>query len=209
MQISDKLLLERIRQGDSEAWTQLVARYQGRLLASARRRLRDPNLAQDVVQETLLALHQAAPHLQHSWDLQTFLFSVLRNKIIDQLRKQGRHPLQQWADDPQLASVASGGAGPSTWFRHQERRDLEARTLAEVLQQLVSEWKGHGDYERLKVVELMFVKGWPNRQVAAFLKIDPQRVANIRFAVLERIRSLLRKRQLSPDVFPELQSADT
>lgn len=206
MQLSDQLLLERIRQGDAQAWTQLVERYQGRLLAAARRRLRDPTLAQDVVQETFLALHNALAHLPPSWDLQTFLFSVLRNKIIDQLRKQGRHPWQQWPEDPQLSQVTSPGVGPSTYYRHHERQELEARTLAEVLRELVHDWKTRGDYQRLMVVELLFVKGWANRQVAAFLGLDPQRVANIRFAVIERVRQLLQKRQLNPDIFPELQA---
>lgn len=203
MQSSEQWLLDRIRQGDAEAWRQLVERYQGRLLAAARRRLRDETLAQDVVQETFLALYNTAPRLPDSWDLQAFLFSVLRNKVVDQLRRQGRHPLQQWPDDPHLSGITYCGAGPSTNCRNYERQQLEAQTLAEVLSELVREWKQHGDYERLQVVELLFVKGWPNRQVAVFLGIEPQRVANIRFAVVERLRQLLRKRSLNPDVFPE------
>ena len=203
--LSDRWLLERIRSGDAQAWSQLVARYEGRLLACARRRLRDAEEARDVVQETFLALHNAALHLSQSWDLQTFLFSVLRNKIIDRLRKSGRHPLQQLQEENPGWNLASNRSGPSTQFRSQERRELESRALADALAQLVGEWKRRGEYEKLKVMELLLVKGWPNRQVAACLHIEPQRVANIRFAALERLRELLRQRQLNPDVFPELQ----
>ncbi|GBD36314.1 ECF RNA polymerase sigma-E factor [bacterium HR36] len=206
MQLSDELLLQRIREGDATSWEELVARYQGRLVAAARRRLRDQSLAHDVVQETFLALHKAASHLPATWDLQTFLFSVLRNKIVDVLRKQGRHPVHHWPEDPHFSAVAYAGAGPSTCCRRQERQELEAQTLAEVLRELVTEWKQRGDYERLQVIELLFVKGWPNRQVAAFLGLAPQRVANLRFAVVERLRQLLQKRALNPDVFPELQT---
>lgn len=205
MQFSDRWLLEQIRRGDTEAWAQLLARYEGRLLACARRRLRDPEASRDVVQETFLALHHAAPHLSASWDLQTFLFSVLRNKVIDLLRKQGRHPLQQLQEEMSEWNLSAGSSGPSTHLRSQERREMEARALADALAELVTDWKHRGEYEKLKVLELLLVKGWRNRQVADALGIAPQRVANIRFAALTRLQQLLRHRQLNPDVFPELQ----
>ena len=43
------------------------------------------------------------------------------------------------------------------------------------------------DYMRLKVLELLWVKGWCNRDVAAHLGISEQQVANIRFATVKKL----------------------
>ena len=42
---SDRLLIQNIRRGDKGAWEQLIARYEGRLLAFARQRLHDKSLS--------------------------------------------------------------------------------------------------------------------------------------------------------------------
>jgi RNA polymerase sigma-70 factor (ECF subfamily) len=51
------------------------------------------------------------------------------------------------------------------------------------------------------------VKGWQNRDVAAFLHISEQQVANYRFAAVKKLSELIRDAGLSADVFPELQHA--
>ena len=59
---------------------------------------------------------------------------------------------------------------------------------------------------RLKVLELLWVKGWANRDVAAFLHISEQQVANYRFAATKKLSEMVRAAGLSADVFPELQA---
>ena len=50
----------------------------------------------------------------------------------------------------------------------------------------------------------MLVKGWANKDVAAFLGVSEQQVANIRFAAVKKIGEHVRDAGLSADVFPEL-----
>ena len=61
---------------------------------------------------------------------------------------------------------------------------------------------------RLKVLELLWVKGWANRDVAAFLDVSEQQVANYRFAAVKKLTELIRDAGLSADVFPELQEGE-
>ena len=53
---ADQYLIDRIRDGSESAWRQLIARYEGRLLAFAR--VQTPSLAdaEDLVQETFVGL---------------------------------------------------------------------------------------------------------------------------------------------------------
>jgi RNA polymerase sigma-70 factor, ECF subfamily len=60
---------------------------------------------------------------------------------------------------------------------------------------------------RLKVMELLWVKGWANRDVAAFLQISEQQVANYRFAAVKKLSEHVRAAGLPGDVFPELKEA--
>ena len=63
------------------------------------------------------------------------------------------------------------------------------------------------DFVRVKVLEMLWVKGWANRDVATFLKISEQQVANFRFAAVKKLSEHVRGAGLSADVFPELQDA--
>ena len=66
-------------------------------------------------------------------------------------------------------------------------------------------WMQKGDYQRVQVLELLFVKGWANRDVAARLGVSEQQVANYRFAAMRKLGDLVREAGLPGDVFPELQ----
>ena len=57
------------------------------------------------------------------------------------------------------------------------------------------------------MLELLFVKGWANREVAAFLKIGEQQVANYRFAAVRKLTESIREAGLPADVFPELHQS--
>ena len=53
-------------------------------------------------------------------------------------------------------------------------------------------------------MELLFVVGLGNKQVASKLDITEQQVANFKFDFLERLRKIVRGSRLSEDIFPEL-----
>src|SRR5207302_9964834 len=121
----DRLLIQQIRQGDPRAWENLIARYEGRLLAFVQRRLRDRAASEDVVQETFIGFLNSLPHFDDRRELQTYLFTIASHKLTDHLRRTGRHPLhavsesagdllhQQFDLHPAASSLA----------RSQERRE--------------------------------------------------------------------------------------
>jgi RNA polymerase sigma-70 factor (ECF subfamily) len=60
------------------------------LVRFAALQLRDPSLAEDVVQETLMAAMQAVEQFQGRSSLKTWVFSILKRKVIDAMRKGRR-----------------------------------------------------------------------------------------------------------------------
>ncbi|MFO0925620.1 MAG: sigma-70 family RNA polymerase sigma factor [Gemmataceae bacterium] len=204
---SDRLLIAQIRQGDDRAWETLIARYEGRLQAYVHRRLRDRAASEDVVQETFLGFLNSLPNFDDRRELQTYLFTIASHKLTDHLRKAGRHPLRAGADGSEnvLDRECDHQPTASSRVRSDERLELERQALSRCLGQLVRTWQDKGDFVRLKVMELLWVKGMPNWEVAATLGVSEQQVANYRFAAVKKLTELIRTAGLSPDVFPELQ----
>jgi RNA polymerase sigma-70 factor, ECF subfamily len=204
---SDRLLVQQIRQGDARAWEMLIARYEGRLLAFVQRRLRDRAASEDVVQETFIGFLNSLPNYDESRELQTYLFTIASYKLTDHLRRTGRHPMQHVSDggNDVLHQKIDSHKGASSVARSRERRDLESEALARSLTTLLDQWRQLGEYVRIKVLELLLVKGWANRDVAKFLKITEQQVANIRFAAVKKLGDHVKSAGVPNDTFPELQ----
>ena len=207
---SDRLLISQIRQGVSRAWETLIARYEGRLLAFVTRRLRDRSAGEDVVQETFVGFLNSLPNFDERRELQTYLFTIASHKLTDHLRKVGRHPLKSASDGAEeyLEQLFDHNPTASSCARGDERLEIERVALTRCLGQILRGWRDKGDFTRLKVMELLWVKGWANRDVAAFLAITEQQVANYRFASVKKLAQLIRGAGLSPDVFPELQGQE-
>ena len=70
------------------------------LLRTARRRLRNPDWAEDAVSETVLAALQKRPDFSAPARMRAWLFGILRHKVVDQLRQHlGDHSTVSLCDD--------------------------------------------------------------------------------------------------------------
>jgi RNA polymerase sigma-70 factor, ECF subfamily len=199
---AEVLLVRQVRAGDASAWRQLIERYEGRLLAFVESRLRDRAASEDVVQETFVGFLTSMPHYDEKRDMEAYLFSIAAHKLTDHLRKQGRRPIDQFGSDDHgrpLDEVPGGGRPASSIARSDERRKAEERMLAESLGQLVREWLARGDYDRLRCLELLIVKGWANKDVAKFLGLTEQAVASYKFQTVSRLKEMARRGGLSLD----------
>ncbi|MEO2091442.1 MAG: sigma-70 family RNA polymerase sigma factor [Gemmataceae bacterium] len=209
---SDRLLVQLIRGGgqrSESAWEELVGRYEGRLRAYVRRRLRDHAASDDVVQETFIGFLNSLTNYDDRRDLQTWLFTIASHKVTDQMRKSGRRPYQTGSesDEEQMGRAADEKQrAASSIARSQERVDLEVDAVSRALKEIVRGFQEKGEYARIQVLELLFVKGWPNWQVAEYLSVSEQQVANYRFAAVKKLTEAMRAAGLPDDVFPELKA---
>ena len=208
---SDRLLVQRIRANDQKAWQEIDRRYRGRLTAYVRRRLKDHASVEDVVQETFIGFANSLANYDDRRDLQTWLFTIAAHKVTDQLRRMGRRPATaggEGGDEDVLVQAHDERQRPaSSLARSAERREKEEESLGLALRELVRELQTKGEYAKLMALELMYVKGWRNQDVASRLKMSEQDVANLRFQAKKRLRDRLTAAKLSPDIFPELQGS--
>jgi len=208
---SDILLVSRVRQGEGDAWSQLIARFQGRLLAFVESRIGNRTAAEDVVQETFIGFLTSLPNFDESRPLEGYLFSIASYKLTDFLRRRGRRPalpLSVGTSTNQSEWQIAGPARPaSSIVRSGERRGLEEKALAATMSQLADRYKEREEWHKLQCVELLFVRGMGNKKVAEQLGLSQQDVANIKFDFLTRMRKSVGRLGLPEDVFPELQES--
>lgn len=177
----DVSLLGPVRRGDPRAWEQLIARFEGRLLAYVRSRLRDEAAAEDVVQDAFLGFLVALPNYDESTPLESFLFAITAHKLTDALRRTGRRPslsLIAGTESKPGNEPAGRNRKASSIARSREDRIGEKKVLSDCLRGLIQTWFSRGEFERLQCVELLFVLGWSNKDAALKLGLSEQAVAN-------------------------------
>ncbi|MFO7901976.1 MAG: RNA polymerase sigma factor [Planctomycetota bacterium] len=203
----NNLLIQRIREGDSDAWRDLISRYEGRLLAFVESRIGRRGASEDVVQDAFIGFLNSLPNYDGRRPLESYLFSICAYKLTDYLRREGRRPsipLSATADSSGHWQVPGGARAASSIARSGERHGIEERAIVAALREQVARWQQRGDWTKLKCIELLFVRGWANKDVAERLKITEQQVANYKFDFVARLQSMVRRQGLSEDIFPEL-----
>ena len=190
---SDRWLVDRVRQGDAAAWSDCIARYEGRLLAFVDSRLRNRATSEDVVQETFLGFLTSLPNYDPRTPLESFLFSIAAHKLTDVLRREGRRPALPLMGNDSDSGPAGRARVASSLARSHERRDREEVVLRDALQGLIAQWVSRSEFERLKCAELLFVRGWANKDVAVSLGISEQAVANHKQAVVTKLKDAARR----------------
>lgn len=86
----DRALVERHQAGDDDAFGELYARHQVRLIRYCRRLVQDPHLAEDLAQEAFLRAYRAVDRLSGPRRFYPWLTVIARRLVIDRLRQGTR-----------------------------------------------------------------------------------------------------------------------
>ncbi|HJN31058.1 MAG TPA: sigma-70 family RNA polymerase sigma factor, partial [Candidatus Latescibacteria bacterium] len=87
-QMSEQVLVDRIRAGDSAAFDEVVRRHHERLIQFVCRVVNDPDDAADVAQETFIKAHRRFGEFQGHAGLFTWLYRIAYNESISLLRRR-------------------------------------------------------------------------------------------------------------------------
>jgi RNA polymerase sigma-70 factor (ECF subfamily) len=196
---SDVELVERLRDGDEAAFARLIDAYSAPLLRLAVTFVQSPSVAEEVVQETWMAVVTGIGRFEGRSSVKTWLFKILTNKAKTRaLRERRTIPFSEFdsddGDEPAVDPARFLPASHSQWPHHwatppqpwsmgPEGTALDRETLA-VLRGALE------DLPRAQrvVVALRDIHGWPSTEVCAALDVSE---ANQR-VLLHRGRSRLR-----------------
>ena len=86
----DEVLVDRLRAGDEAAFVELVRRYQPRLLRVAESTVGRGSVAQEVTQDTWLAVFKGIDRFEGRSSFKSWLFSILLNRARSAARREDR-----------------------------------------------------------------------------------------------------------------------
>ena len=133
IKLSDSELLSRFRDGDEDAFREIVSRYKNSLYAFLRQFLNRHDLVEDVFQETFLQLFASRDSFDTNRPLRPWLFTIAANKAKDALRKWQRTSAvsigtiadsQELSFDDMLNTVTSDNTLP---YEELQRNETAAR----------------------------------------------------------------------------------
>lgn len=108
MENNDTQLVQAAQSGDKRAFAQLVEKYENRVYNLARKMMRDPQDAEDVLQETFISVYKHLGDFQGDASFSTWLYRIATNASLMKLR--GRKPPLLSLDEP-VATDDDGALG--------------------------------------------------------------------------------------------------
>ncbi len=105
----DQALVERVQQGDKQAFGLLVSKYQRKLVRLVSRLVRDPAEVEDVVQEAFIKAYRALPGFRGESAFYTWLYRIGINAAKNYLVTRGRRPPTTTEFDTEEAEIFDEG----------------------------------------------------------------------------------------------------
>ena len=90
----DAALMLRVKQGDREAFEELVEKYKQPVMNLVYRTLPDATEAEDLAQHVFLQVYKSAHRYEVSAKFTTWLFTIARNLCLNEIRRRSRHPAE-------------------------------------------------------------------------------------------------------------------
>jgi RNA polymerase sigma factor (sigma-70 family) len=206
---AEQYFLDKIRGGDQQAWSEFVGRYRGRLLRFARAKLPQRADAEDVVQEAFIAFVRSMDRFRGDCDLETYLFSLIRRKIIDSYRRadarrvcliQDTHDIDPDESRTDAMDQVQSPVQTASWYaRADEQYDTQKDALAEALEDLVNNFKRSLRFRDLQIIELLLYCQLPNKRVAETMSVTEQTVALVKHRSLKQVRERVSRRHVAAE----------
>lgn len=92
VEISDKQLVEKVKQGNKQAFDMLVIKYQHKVLSIVGRYVADSSEAQDVAQEAFIKAYRAIKNFRGDSAFYTWIYRIAINTAKNYLVSRGRRP---------------------------------------------------------------------------------------------------------------------
>lgn len=179
----EHLLIQQAREGDLEAFTKLVSKYQNDLFSLVLRILGREDDAWDTVQETFVHLIDHLKNFEGRSTFKTYLFRIGTNLSLNRLRKRKREPLrlqEETSEEGKFSHpefIAPWRENPEVLAQEKETREILERSLNSL-------------EEKYRIVFLLRdIEELSTEEVAEILDLSP---ANVKVR-LHRARLFLRE----------------
>src|SRR4051812_15255080 len=183
--LDDSAVVTAFLGGEQRAFTELVERYQTRLLNFIYRTIGDRERAEDLVQEVFIRVHRHLHRFDQSKKFSTWVYTIASNLAKNELRNRSRNPLVLFQtmrgnqdEEERPVEFEDTTSRPDDLYRKRHLRELVEQTVAQlpehhrqvfVLREL--EGKSYEEIAEITACNLGTVKSRLNRARTAFAAI--------------------------------------
>jgi RNA polymerase sigma-70 factor (ECF subfamily) len=194
--LTDRELVDRARQGDAQAFGQLVRRHQQRIHRLAMHLLRDRAEAEDVAQETFIRAYRALARFDGRSEPYTWFYRITINLSLNALRSRKSHRTTTEGDDARLDALAgergtTGAPGTTTDPPVDAARNQLYRALAQGIDEL-------SETLRTTLV-LVCIDGRSHEEAAAILGAPEGTIAWRIHEARRKLKEYMAKRGFDPE----------
>lgn len=187
----DSEFVARCRQGDTEAFSQLVRRHQKKMLNIAFRMIGDYDEACDAVQEAFLSAFRSIRKFQEKSLFSTWLYSIVLNHAKSRLRQRASRSRREVRSPDDPFQIENG----NVWngYQTQEESVLE-RIEKRELESKIQEGINSLDEEQKEVLVLRDIQGLSYEEIVLTLGLPQGTVRSRLFRARNALKeSLLNK----------------
>lgn len=182
-QSDDLVLIKRIARREEEALNILYARHGDKLYGYALRIVGNPAQAEDVLQDSLLAIWQGARRFRGEGSVLAWMFGIVHHKAMRTFRRKPTAVLEEDLQDP-----VAFEAQVDELLREEERN----RRLRVGLKAL--------SVEHRTVLELVFFQGMKLREVAEICGVPEGTVKSRLKYAKEALKGALSRQEIKKDI---------
>lgn len=183
MNVADEILIDEIKNGNLDAFEQLVARYETKVYTIAYRYMGNYNDANDLAQEALIKVYRSIHGFRGESSFLTWLYRVVTNVCKDELRRRAREKTVSMDEMIEHGNSPSSGQGNSSLDDFVLRREWQEE-VQRVLNSLTEEHR--------TIVVMRDIQGYSYEEIAHFLECSLGTVKSR----LNRARNVLKDRLL-------------
>ena len=187
LSLSDEDLMARTAEDDERAFTELVRRYQSRVIHLVSRLLNDREVSEDIAQEVFVRVHLHRRNYQTGSKFSTWLFTIAANLAKNEIRRRKRR--RNWTSLDGLQEMLKDSSLQFADLKANRESDLEREQLSGVVGQAIASLP---ERYRLALV-LRDIEGLAYEEIGLALRIPGGTVRSR----INRARMML-KRKLEP-----------
>ncbi|MCE2391534.1 MAG: sigma-70 family RNA polymerase sigma factor [Proteobacteria bacterium] len=187
----DPVLVREAQKGSHRAFEELIRRYSERAYRAAYRVVRDPQAAEDVLQEALIKAYRSLRKFENRSSFYTWLYRITVNLALDRRRRGRRGVNVEWDDATSLQAEPNALTPDSPNPEIESRRGQIRRLVAEGAQALP-------DGQR-EVLLLREVEGLSYEEIAESMQISKGTVMSRLHYARRKLVAFLESRGVRPE----------
>ena len=187
LSLSDEDLMARAALDDTRAFTELVRRYQTRVIHLVSRLLNDREVSEDIAQEVFVRVHLHRKNYRTGSKFSTWLFTIAANLAKNEMRRRKRR--RNWSSLDEMQETLKDASLQFADKKSTREDDLEHEQLSGVVGEAIASLP---DRYRIALV-LRDIEGLAYEEIGLALKIPGGTVRSR----INRARLML-KRKLEP-----------